>query len=86
MRDMTQAEQDTRFLTDNVGLPVGLLSREEMETFHRLVREGKARRTYDDALGFLGCPRVGRVPVSYGDGKKGRYGPTYADELRGEFS
>jgi hypothetical protein len=40
------------------GLFVGQLSDAEMVEFNEAVREGRARRSYEGAMGFLGCPVV----------------------------
>lgn len=86
MKTDQERDADTRFLRENTGLHVGLLNRDEMARFHRLVHEGLAQRTYEGAAGLLGVAKVGRVVIGYGDGKKSPYGPTYADEVRGEFA
>jgi len=40
------------------GLYVGQLSDEEKRAFDAAVAEGRARRSYEGAMGFLGCPVV----------------------------
>jgi hypothetical protein len=40
------------------GLYVGQLTERELETFNRLVREGRARRVYEGGSGFLGLAKV----------------------------
>lgn len=61
------------FMRRCAGMKISALKRDDLIAFHRLTREGIAKRDGD---------KVGRVVVAYGDGKKSPYGLTYADELR----
>lgn len=63
---------------------VGDLTEEELAAFEAEVKRGHARRYYPGVGGFMGVAKVD-VVVSWGDGKKSRYGPTFASQVRDPF-
>ena len=49
---------DLRTLERISGLPVGMLTDEEMRVFKKAVSEGRAQRDYSGVLALFGCAKV----------------------------
>lgn len=46
------------------GLFVGILDENQLEEFNQAVKDGKARRSYEGAAGFMGLAKVRWIPQS----------------------